>query len=319
MNIDWLRFKKKNTALGVAYGKRLYDLPLTQKDGSGFVVLLVALMTFLVLIIMSGAFSLSTLSNKWSSGLENKMTIEIPAKREDGSLMSQDQLETLGKRILFMVKENEIIDTAQLLDKKEIQTLISPWLGHDDTMLDTLPFPVLIAIELKERNPETLKDIETQINKVAPKAILDTHKDWLNDLLNLTATLKYTAFLLSLFIFLTTATAIAGAVRSSMSAHHEDLELLHLMGATDRYITRQFQRYILILTLKGSALASVTVFPILGLLYLLSDQSTSEELLPSFSIEPLHFLYLFLCPLIMIVFSLFVARWTVLRSLEEMP
>ncbi len=315
--MDWFR-KEKNKTLGVAHGKRRYDIPLTQKDGSGFLVLLVTLMSFLVLIITDGAFLMSTLSNRWQSGLENKVTIEIPAERNDGSIMTPAQLDKLGKRVMAIIDGHKIIKQATLMKKEEIQQLISPWLGHNDTMLDTLPFPVLIAVELNTRDPDALKEIEKKINKLSPEASLDTHEDWLNDLLRLTSTLKYAAFFLSLMILLTTATAIAGAVRSSMSAHHQELELLHLMGSTDRYITRQFQRYIFILTAKGAAIASVLVFPILGLAYALSNKDNSA-LLPSFAIEPVYFMFLALCPVLMPLFSVLIARWTVLKSLEEMP
>jgi cell division transport system permease protein len=61
--------------------KRRYDLPLNKGSGTGFLVILIALMTFLGMLALASSFALSAMTARWSSGLENRLTIESPPVR----------------------------------------------------------------------------------------------------------------------------------------------------------------------------------------------------------------------------------------------
>ena len=41
-----------------------------------------------------------------------------------------------------------------------------------------------------------------------------------------------------------TGVVVAGAVRARMAIHQKELQLLHVMGASDGYIAHQFVRYV---------------------------------------------------------------------------
>lgn len=56
-----------------------YDIPLHLKLGTEFLVVLVGLMTFLSLLASIGNLTLGHMTHAWTSGLENSLTIEIPA------------------------------------------------------------------------------------------------------------------------------------------------------------------------------------------------------------------------------------------------
>ena len=63
--------------LGVAFRQGRYDLPLNKDEGTNFLRLLIALMSFLAAVALAGNFALNSMTQRWSSGLENKLTIEI--------------------------------------------------------------------------------------------------------------------------------------------------------------------------------------------------------------------------------------------------
>ena len=69
-------------------GFREYDLPLNQSEDTRFLVLLVGLMSLLLVLALSGTFALNNMAKRWSSGLENKVTIEIPVETKAGNLLS---------------------------------------------------------------------------------------------------------------------------------------------------------------------------------------------------------------------------------------
>lgn len=306
-----------NRRLGVADNKGRYDLPLNQSAGTNFLVLLVALMTFLAMMAITATMMLGGVTKHWSSGLENKLTIEIPALKSDGTIRSANEIQALSDTLSKTVKPNPNIKSFEVLTQEEINALVAPWLG-DDIVLDDIPLPGLISVQLHIRDDEKLKQIQTMAESAAPDIRLDTHANWLGDILRLARTMKLSSFIVTLIITLTTVTAIAGAIRSRMAEHKADIELLHLMGASDLYITRQLQRHAVVLTLKGSAFGVVSAFLILLILSMISG-GNSGGLLPALSFSAPQIIFLLVLPIFAGLIASQTARFTVLRVLGQMP
>ena len=307
----------KHKKLGVADGKGRYDLPLNQSAGTNFLVLLVALMTFLALMAVSATLLLGDITQRWSSGLENKLTVEIPALKPDGKIREAIEIGDLSKSAAQALEANPNVKTIHVLDDDEIHDLVSPWLG-DDVVLDDIPLPGLISVHLQIRDDEKLKQLESALQDVAKDIRIDTHESWLGDILRLAGTLKFSAVIVTLIIALTTVTAIAGAIRSRMAEHKADIELLHLMGASDLYITKQLQRHAVLLTLKGSAAGAVAGLIALFFFWLIGGHS-GDGVLPSLSLSWSQIFILLLLPIFAGAIAAQTARFTVLRVLGQMP
>lgn len=307
----------KNRRLGVGERKGGYDLPLNASSGSNFLILLVALMSFLAMMALSATMVLGGITHHWSSGLENKLTIEIPAQKPDGSLRGAGEIEAMSKSVVATLEPHPNIKVITALNEDDIHGLVSPWLG-DDVVLDELPLPGLLSVELHVRDEAKLRDIQKALNSVAKDIRLDTHENWLNDILRLAGTLKFSALIVTLIIGLTTVTAIAGAIRSRMAEHKADIELLHLMGASDLYITKQLQRHAVILTLKGAALGVLGGLLILLMLFVFGGQGDAATL-PGLRLGGLQIVFLLMLPAVIGAIASYTARFTVLRVLGQMP
>ncbi|HBR68392.1 MAG TPA: permease [Rhodospirillaceae bacterium] len=314
-------FVQKDRKLGVADGKRQYDLPLNRDEGSGFLILLIALMTFLAVLALSASFVLRTMGDRWSSGLENKLTIEVPAESanetHDGIVISNENVKSLTQEIAEKIRHHPAVKSADILSDSEIQDLISPWLGEDVSLID-VPMPGLISVQLQVTTPETLHALEKAARDISPTARLDTHETWLNDLLRFTGAMQFAALIITLIIGATTFTAVAGAIRSRMAVHKDEVELLHLMGAKDDYITSQFQRHALTLTLQGCVVGVLGAGIVMVLIGLISGD-TGGALIPDFRLGIVHMIALFLLPVAACGISALTARHTVLRVLAGMP
>lgn len=306
-------FKKEKT-LGISRRKRRYDLPLHQSGGTGFIVLLIALMSFLAVLATASAFALSAMTERWSSGLENRATIEIPANINDDTIRSKDEIAAITNELSAALEKSENVATVHIMSEDEIAELVRPWLG-DNLLLDKVPLPGLVSLTLTQSDEATITDIKRLIGDVAPHARLDTHEGWLADLLRFTGALKFSAAILIIVIGITTITAIAGAVRSRLAVHRKEVELLHLMGASDSYISRQFQLHSLRLALKGSLIglgAGAVALVIIGWLFGKMD----VNLLPNFSLSNTQIAAFALLPPIMAAIAIITARQTVLRVLR---
>lgn len=274
-------------------------------------------MTFLAVMALAASFALSAMTQRWSSGLENRVTVEIPAEAGDGSLRDRDDVKTLTNRINAVLTAHPAVDSTHILSDEEIQELVRPWLG-DNLLLSKVPVPGLIAVTLDESGDDTLRALDRKIREIADNARIDTHEAWLRDLLRFTGALQFAAALLTLVIGVTTAIAVAGAVRSRMAEHSADVELLHLMGASDNYIARQFQRHSMALALQGGAAGTLAG----GLSLLIIGWISGEmgvNLLPEFRLSQWQIGMLAALPLAAALLAIFSARKTVINVLTRMP
>ncbi|HNQ91770.1 MAG TPA: FtsX-like permease family protein [Alphaproteobacteria bacterium] len=285
-----------------------YDVPLHLKLGTEFLVILTGLMTFLSLLAAIANLSLGHMTHAWTSGLENTLTIEIPAPNVSEESVS---------KLLDGLRKISGVEEAKLLSQKDMQDLLSPWLGDAGSIWDDLPVPKLVTVSFSERTPQLIKDISATTRKIIPDARVDAHEDWLADLMKLAHGLKLTALAVFILIMMVTAVVIAGAVRSRMAIHHRELELLHIMGASDRYITGQFVRYILMQSLKGSSLGAVAGLAVAGFFLFLARRNPGT--VPELTLQGAEWLVFAAVPCLLIVIGLVSARITSLRVLGEMP
>ena len=123
-----LKLKKIERSLGVSRQKRAYDLPLNKDKGNSFLKILMGLMTFLAILALSGSFVLSEIKQRWSSGLENKATVEIAAHDANGIILGPESMESLTGRTENFLKQHPAIENFEKMEQSEIIALVSPWL-----------------------------------------------------------------------------------------------------------------------------------------------------------------------------------------------
>ncbi len=296
---------------------RRYDLPLNNGPGSGFLTLLIGLMAFLAALTLAAFFGLSGMTDRWSSGLENKATVEVPARTAEGTLLAPEAVDELTARVDVALKAQPGIKSTKRLSEDDIRALIQPWLGDSD-LPGKVPLPGLISLDLSSSDPEIIGALEKVVTDNAPGARIDRHESWLHDLLRFTGGLRTAAFLLSLAIGCTAAAAVAGAVQARMAIHSADVELLHLIGASDSYIAGQFQRHFLILALKGAAAGTLAGgLALLGTAWIMGGGSESG-LLPGLALTPPQMAAILFLPLAAGLLATVAARQTALRTLSRM-
>ena len=308
------RFEK---TLGVAKKTRRYDLPLTKGNGGTFLKTLIALMTFLAMLGLASTFALSEMTDRWSKGLKNKASIEVPAKDSNGTIMRKDKLNDLTDRVYEFLQEYPAIDTVTKMPEEEIINLVSPWLG-DDLAYDNIPLPGILSVSFKKDVAFDQNSLQNKLQMIAPQIRLDTHESWLSDVLRFTGALNFAAILITAVIGITTIVAVAGAVQSRMAVYHEELELLHLMGAADSYISRQLQRYMLFLGAQGAAIGTLAGAFVLFIVGIFAGEM-DVSLLPDFTLSGFQIVLLILLPLLVAILGMLTARHTVLRVLAQMP
>jgi len=303
------RLDRRDAVLGIASKPKKYDLPLDKDQGNLFLLILIALMCFLGLLSLSGSFILSAMEKRWTSGLKGKATVEITAQDEV-------QREQIAQRALALLTDHPAVARAQKLEEEAIAGLLQPWFGND-IGLDNLPLPVLLNIELKPDVGLSPDILQKQLHDISPAITLDTHQSWLDDVLRFTGALSFAALCLNVIVLCTTIIAISGAIQARMAVYHEELELLHLMGASDRYIVGQIERYVFLLALKGAMIGGVAG----GLAVIIIGFFAGRQdinLVPDFEMTGMHWTVLCFVPVILSLLATLTASMTARKALQKM-
>ena len=92
-----------------------------------------------------------------------------------------------------------------------------------------------------------------------------------------------------------------------MAVYHEELELLHLMGASDTYISNQLQRYSFITCLQGAASGTaIGLICLLLISFILKQQDVA--LIPNLTISTGQIIILLALPLFIAVLGMLTAK-----------
>lgn len=305
--------------------KKRYDLPLHKKEGTGFILWVIALMTFLCAMTLAGSFFLSNLTKTWEEGLKGQMTIEVKAQinqqgddiRMDTAL--QKEIET---SVLALIKNDYPRLIARPIPEADILTMIAPWFGmmeDDENLSETFPIPTLIALEIPPQTPPIdTASFEEKLRDISPDIHLDTHEQWLGDMVQLTHKIRNIGYLLALVIGITTMVAVAGASRSRLSMHFTDIELLHLIGANDDYIAKQFSRHATLMTFEGCMVGAIMA---LSSLWLVTHFQTPDEaaLIPALNLSIFDWAALASLPALGCGIAFITSRFTTLSFLKRLP
>ena len=110
---------------------------------------------------------------------------------------------------------------------------------------------------------------------------------------------------------------IAFATHAALLARRDIVDVLHLSGATDRFISRLFERRFWVLGLKAGSVGALFALAAVALaMSMASAGSGRSGLLPRLSLDPTDLLILIATPILAALAARIAARLTVIRSLK---
>jgi len=296
--------------------QRDLDLALN-RDGSGrFLPWTVALMVYLASLALALLLVVHQVVQRWDVGLSGTMTVELPAASGNGS---DDGAVALA---LGVLRGTPGVLRAEPLDATRVVALLAPWLGNDFNA-DELPLPRLIDLRVDPQAGLDAAALGTRIAAAVPGAQLDDHRRWIERVLRLAFAIEVVAALVVLLVGGAAALAVVFATRAGLAVHHGVVEVLHLIGAPDAYIARQFARHALRLSLIGGIIgllmAALTLIALGAAAQQAGILNATVRLLPALQAPPLWWAVLLLLPIAAGIVAMATARLTVLRSLARMP
>jgi cell division transport system permease protein len=222
------------------------DLPL-RRDASGrFLPWIIALMVYLAAVGGVALIWLGDTLNQWNESLTSQLTLQLPANASAARL----------DMALGALRQTKGVVWAYLLEPAETAKLLEPWLGVS-APIDSLPLPRLVDVRVDPHATIDYATLRQQLESIIPGSQLDTNRTWIAGIRDFAFRVEgvitagvvvVTALIVAIIIF---------TARIGLAIHRSVIELLHLLGAQDAYIARQFQVHALGLGLRGGIIGGV--------------------------------------------------------------
>ena len=288
------------------------DLAPSQDGSNRFLPWIIALMVYLAGLALSAAMVLDQVIDRWSAGLKGSITIVVDPSVSGGAAETDARVETA----LSVILTTQGVLSATPLAKVDVADLVEPWLGKDVLSLD-LPIPRLIDVTLVPDSGFDLAGLTRRLESAVPGTQIDDHKVWLQKVLRLARTSELIAILIVVLIALAAGATVMFATRTGLAVQRDVIEVLHLIGARDTYIARQFQGKAVSLALSGGLLGLLLAGITVLLLWLLA-RDLEGSLLPAVQLSLPFLAALAMLPLAGAVIASVTARFTVMRFLARM-
>ena len=206
----------------------------------------IAIMVALTVMAAAAGLALSNLARNASAEIAGGVTVQVveaaPAERDRQAEVA-----------LAILRNRDDVAEVRRVPDAELEDLIEPWLGEAaGTADEAIPIPALIDARL--RGPVTaarLQALRAQLAASVPSAKVDAQAGWLAPVFQAISSLQWLAIGLVVLLAATSAAAVWLAARSALGSNRDTIEVVHLLGGTDRQIARIFQRSIAVDALVG--------------------------------------------------------------------
>ena len=232
-------------------------------------MLLIAIMTFLSCVTLGGVILVQKSAIAWSNDVGREVTIQI--RPIEGEVMQSNL-----NAAVSVAQNSPGIAQAHALSLEESQKLLEPWLGAG-LDLSALAIPRLIIVKLNNPKPDDIEILRQNLQAIKG-ASLDTHAMWRQQLNTMAGTFVISGVLVLALILTATILAIIFATRGTMASNRAIVDVLHFIGASNRFIAGEFQGRFVQIGLRGGLIGGA-----MALLFFLAIGLAMNSVIPEFS------------------------------------
>lgn len=199
-------------------------------NGATILTLSVAFLCFCSFLTV--ALGLGTLVDRWASDFH------ISVYLEDGVEESEAQ------RVAATFEELAQVERATVVSSTEMRDRLARDMGDDQVLagLDQRLFPTTIEVQLSGdvREPELIASLADRFSGLAVVHQVETYGDLFAQLRSISVVARAVSAVLGLIVLIATLLVVSNTVRLSLLGRREEIEIMKLCGATDRFVRVPF-------------------------------------------------------------------------------
>jgi cell division transport system permease protein len=209
-------------------------------------VAVVAIMTFLASITTGTVFLVSASAAEWQSEVASEITVQV--RPQAGRDLDRDVTAAAEA-----MRTQPGIVQVKPFSKDDSAKLLEPWLGSG-LSIEQLPVPRVVVARVQPGTTLDLAGLRRAVTQVAPSASVDDHRAWIERMRSMTGATVFAGIGILVLVIAATIISVSFATRGAMAANRPIVEVLHFVGAGDRYIANHFLRHFLRLGLEGGVI-----------------------------------------------------------------
>jgi len=279
-------------------------------------VAVVAIMTFLASITTGTVLLVSASAAEWQSEVASEITIQVrPVAGRD--------LERDIAAIAQAMRTQPGIVEVRPFSKQESAKLLEPWLGSGFSM-DDLPVPRVVVARVQPGTTVDLAALRNRVKQAAPTASVDDHRAWIERMRSMTGATVLAGIGILALVIVATIISVSFATRGAMAANRPIVEVLHFVGAGDRYIANRFLRHFLRLGLEGGLIGGGIAMLAFGFSESMAGWFSGTPvgdqfaaLLGTFSLRPSGYLALAVQAVLIAAITAWASRRTLFATLDD--
>jgi cell division transport system permease protein len=279
-------------------------------------VAVVAIMTFLASITTGAVLLVSASAAEWQSEVGSELTIQVRP------LAGRDLDRDVAAATEAVRGQSGIVE-ARPFTAEESAKLLEPWLGRG-LSLDDLPVPRVIVARVQPGATLDLTELRGQVAQAAPSATVDDHRAWIERMRSMTGATVLAGVGILALVIIATIISVSFATRGAMAANRPIVEVLHFVGAGDRYIANRFQRHFLRLGLEGGVIGGGIAMLVFGFSESIAGWFSGTPvgdqfaaLLGTFSLRPSGYLALAAQAVLIAAITAWASRRTLFATLDD--
>ncbi len=287
------------------------DIPFARDDAHRLLPAMVACLIGFAALLLAIAMCLTNALSDQSHDAIGVLHIEVPATRADDKGVMENVTTTL--------KATPGVEDVTVLGTGDMEQLLKPWLGKDFTLKD-VPVPVMVDVKTAVENQTTTVNVaalRAALTKIDANIRIEDRGPWVAHIAQASTLLQALVIFVALLLIACVIGMIILVARTNLKLHFKTVSLLHMFGATDEYILRQFQWNSAWLAGRGALVGVVFALLIFSVAVVLSIQWQSP-VLPQVHFSLLHGVMFVMLPIMTALIALVATRFTVQSMLHHM-
>jgi cell division transport system permease protein len=267
-----------------------------------FVIAALCFLAALAAIVSRAAYSAA---QNWTSEVEGELSVVL---RGGDARRAQEATD--------LVRATPGVADARLLPREEVVALVGRSFGTGGVP-EGLPLPQLIAVTAAPDAPESLgATLQNALTAAGHDARSEDHSDWSGDVRRLLGAVRWAAIGAVALLMATAIAVIASATHANLLARRDVVEVLHLSGARDRFISQLFERRFWVMGLRAGAVGALFALGVAAILvFSAQGEGGRNWLVPRLSPALWDALILLMAPIVAALSARWTARVTVMRTL----
>ena len=223
----------------------------------------VAIMTFLASLTTGAVMLVLSSAAEWQSDVAREMTIQVRP-------LSGRDIEAEVAKAAEIARATPGVTDVRPYTRAESARLLEPWLGTG-LSLDDLPVPRIIVVRVAGELRPDLAALRSALAAQVGGATIDDHRGWIDRMRAMAGSAIAGGIAILVLVLAATVLSVAFATRGAMATNRHIVEVLHFIGARNRFIAGQFQGHFLALGLKGGCIGGGAALVILAIAGLFGD------------------------------------------------